>query len=103
MTKLQVQFGKRIKMLRESKGLRQDAFVKFGINPSYLSALERGQKNATLEIVERIAEAMGVDVFQLFFFESSSELPTKAEVNRVITSLDSKKIRRLLDLLKILE
>lgn len=104
MSKVQNKIGKRIKQLRELKGLTQEKVEEVsGINPSYLSALERGQKNVTLEMLERVAVVLDVELFQLFFFESDSDLPSKAELTKVIAGLDRKKTRQLLELLKIIQ
>lgn len=103
MTTVQQKLGKRIKQLREAKGLTQEKIEDIsGINPSYLSALERGQKNATLEVLERVASVLEVDLYQLFFFESDTDLPSKSEITKIINSLDKNKTKQLLEILKII-
>ena len=59
--------GQRIRNYRTQKGLSQEKLAELaGCHPTYIGQLERGEKNATLESVEKIASAMGVSLSQLF-------------------------------------
>ena len=61
------QLGMRIRYLRKQKGLSQeDLALEACINKNYLSDLERGTRNPTVIILEKIAEALGVDLATLF-------------------------------------
>ena len=62
-------FGLKVALLRKNKGLPQDelAFIA-GISTSYLSAIERGITDTTISTVKRIAKALEVDIYELFFF-----------------------------------
>lgn len=59
--------GKKLRTLRESRGLSQEAFaLEAGIARSYYSGIERGQRNlASLNLI-RIADALDVEVGELF-------------------------------------
>ena len=60
------QIGKRIQYLRKQKGVSQlDLALDAGVNRNYLSDLERGERNPTLKVLVRIAEALGVDLSTL--------------------------------------
>ncbi len=66
MTLLQ-QLGKRIIYLRSEKGWSQlNLSLEANINRNYLSDLERGRRNPTLKILEKIAFALNVDLATLF-------------------------------------
>jgi transcriptional regulator with XRE-family HTH domain len=52
-------FGRNVKLARKTTGLSQEAFADVsGIARSYMSDVERGARNPTLEVVERIAQAL---------------------------------------------
>lgn len=59
--------GVRIKDLRDERGLslRRLAFM-VGMDHSYLSAIEKGQANATITSYAKIAIGLGVDLKDLF-------------------------------------
>ena len=60
------QIGKRIQYLRKQKGVSQlDLALDAGVNRNYLSDLERGERNPTLKVLVKIAEALGVDLSTL--------------------------------------
>ena len=56
--------GQRIRNYRTQKGLSQEKLA--GCHPTYIGQLERGEKNATLESVEKIASAMDISLSELF-------------------------------------
>ena len=60
-------FGKRVRALRVEAGLSQEKLAeKAGMHPTYLSDIERGQRNPTLEVISRLAKALGVRIRELF-------------------------------------
>jgi transcriptional regulator with XRE-family HTH domain len=64
---LSVRFGACVRRLRLDLGLSQVEFgEKCGFYQTYLSRVERGQANPTLNAIEVIATALGLTVFQLF-------------------------------------
>ena len=61
------QLGMRIRYLRKQKGLSQeDLALEAGVNKNYLSDLERGNRNPSLMILEKIAKALDVSLEILF-------------------------------------
>lgn len=55
-----------VRRLREDTGLSQEKFaLEHGIDRTYVSAIERGRRNPTVVVVERLANAFGVDVVEL--------------------------------------
>ena len=64
---IKVQFGMRIKYLRKLKGWSQeDLALNSDINKNYLSDLERGTRNPSLQVLERIAVAFNITLEELF-------------------------------------
>lgn len=58
--------GRNLRAYRQAKGLSQEAFAEqIGVHRTYMGGLERGERNLTLKSVERIAEVMGVEVWEL--------------------------------------
>lgn len=59
-------FAKNMKKLREAKGLSQgDIHRATGIDRAYISNLEAGKQNPTLETIAKIAEALDITSDQL--------------------------------------
>lgn len=59
--------GQRIRNYRTQKGLSQEKLAELaGCHPTYIGQLERGEKNATLESVEKIASAIDISLSELF-------------------------------------
>ncbi|MBA0165146.1 helix-turn-helix domain-containing protein [Pectobacterium versatile] len=62
-----VRFGQRVKTLRLQAGLSQEAFAdKCGLDRTYISGIERGVRNPTLEVIGVIADGLGVEFKYLF-------------------------------------
>lgn len=61
------QFGRAIRKHREGIRLSQeDLAERAGLDRTYISGVERGIRNPTLKIMQRIADALGVDLDVIF-------------------------------------
>lgn len=61
-----VLFGQIVRELREAKGLSQEAFAeKIAIHRTYIGGIERGERNPTLLMIRRIADALDIPAWQL--------------------------------------
>lgn len=61
------QFGSCVRTLRLASGMSQVVFgEKCGFYQTYLSRIETGQANPTLNAIEVIANTLGMSVFDLF-------------------------------------
>ena len=61
------QLGYRIRYLRTQKGLSIEALaLEAEINRNYLGDLERGMRNPTVVVLNKIAKALEVDLSTLF-------------------------------------
>lgn len=73
--------GQRIRNYRNEKGLSQEKLAELaGCHPTYIGQVERGEKNATLESIDKIASAMNVPLSRLFEKmgeDSSDSIPLK--------------------------
>ena len=55
-----------VRRLRKQTGLSQEKFaIEHDIDRTYVSAIERGRRNPTIVVVERLALALDVDVVEL--------------------------------------
>ena len=59
--------GQRIRNYRTTKGLSQEKLAELsGCHPTYIGQIERGEKNATVESIEKIASALNISLSKLF-------------------------------------
>ena len=60
-------FGSNLKHYRQAAGLSQEAFAeKCGMHRTYISAIECFRRSISLENVQRIANALDIEAYQLF-------------------------------------
>ena len=65
--KAQEQLGIRIKFLRQQlRWSQEDLALNANVNKNYISDLENGRRNPSLEILERIALAFNISLAELF-------------------------------------
>ncbi|EEL4197081.1 helix-turn-helix domain-containing protein [Salmonella enterica] len=66
---IQALFGAYLKKLRLQSGLSQEAFAdKCGLDRTYVSGIERGVRNPTLEVISVLAAGLEVEISKLFEF-----------------------------------
>ena len=67
-------FCSNVKKYRVSLGLSQEQFAeKCGLHRTYISSIERFQRNVSLENVQRISTALGVEVYKLFMEDNTND------------------------------
>ena len=58
--------GSNVRRLRTQRGLSQEAFADLAnIHRTYVSDIERGARNPTITVVQRLSIALGVDAAEL--------------------------------------
>ncbi|WP_310551108.1 helix-turn-helix domain-containing protein [Paenibacillus glufosinatiresistens] len=91
--------GQRIRDLRKQKGLSQEQLAeKAGFHFSYIGGVERAEKNITLVNLLKIADALDVQIMDLFMYTKyqQSALNEKDELlNQIFQTLVSLKKRDL--------
>ena len=64
---IQKRFGQKLRKLRVEKGLSQEAFAaQCGLDRTYVSGVERGKRNISLKNIEIVAQALGMNISDLF-------------------------------------
>lgn len=62
-----IQFGKKVRETRIKQNLSQEKLaIKAGVHRTYIGMIERAEKNITLENIEKVAQALGLRVKELF-------------------------------------
>ncbi|AHM64760.1 helix-turn-helix domain-containing protein [Paenibacillus polymyxa] len=89
MSELLELVGTRIRDIRKSKGLSQEALAeKAGFNSSYIGFIERAERNISLKNLEKIAKALNVGVYQLLtYVKENDELTEEDSSIKAILSL----------------
>ena len=64
-------FGTNLRKYRTNLGLSQEPFAeKCGLHRTYISSVERFQRNISIESIQRIADALEIETYKLFLEES---------------------------------
>ncbi len=62
-----VLFGQRVRRLRLERGLTQERLSELAdLHRTYISSLENGHRNVSLELIYQLADGLGVHVRDLF-------------------------------------
>lgn len=64
---LQERIGKAVVYLRKQKGLSQENFaIEAGIDRRYMSDIEIGKRNLSIDVIERIATYFHIEISEFF-------------------------------------
>ena len=67
-------FGTNLKKYRTEKKLSQEKFAELcDLHRTYISDIECFRRSISLENIQKIADALGVDAYKLFLEESTNE------------------------------
>lgn len=70
MNELKIQFGKRIKELREKNKYSQEQLAeKINMEARHISRIETGNSFTTIENIDKLAKALNVTMSELFNFQ----------------------------------
>ena len=66
--KIDIEFGHAVADLRKKLGLTQDELAfRSEIHRAYIGTIERGEKSPTLDTINKLANGLGVTVFDILF------------------------------------
>lgn len=59
-------FAKRLRQFRQVRGLSQESLADLaGLHRTYVGSIERCERNVSIDNMERLARALGVDIVEL--------------------------------------
>lgn len=86
---LKQKLGQRIQTLRKEQKITQERMAEIvGMDPKNISKIENGNNYPTAENLSAIASALGVEVYELFVFNS---IPYPQMKQEIIESLNNDK------------
>lgn len=102
--KLRKDLGQRIRQLRKAKGwTQQELAERADLDWKYFGAIERGERNPTLDNIGKVAQGLGVDVHHLFLvstsLESMAEELTESKIQDLLEHSDEAKKKLMWKLL----
>ncbi len=66
MSDVAVRFGQRLREVRKGRGISQEKLAELaGLHRTYVSSVERGERNISLLNIESLARALGVKMAEL--------------------------------------
>ena len=93
MSEITTIVGQRLRLRRQELGYSQElTSEKAGLHPTYIGQVERGEKNATLESIEKIVAALNVPLSKLFDKYDYSIVTEKTKSNLSLKKKYPKKI-----------
>ena len=94
--------GLRIKHLRKSRGVSQEELSeKVGMSSKYLSSIERGKENPTLDTFIKLAQALNVEISELFNYAGDKSVQeSKKYLRDLIKSNDKGKLNLAVKMLR---
>lgn len=64
---IKILLGNNIRKFRKLRGLSQEELAEISnLHRTYLGSVERGERNITIDNIQRIAKALNINVKQLF-------------------------------------
>ncbi len=95
--------GKRIKTVRQRMGLTQDQLAeRVGLSPKYISGIERGVENPTMDNLIRLAKVLKVEPYDLFLFGESeeNEKVLRKSIEKMVREADREKLQLYFDVMR---
>jgi len=86
--------GENIKRIREEKGLLQkQVAASVGVHPSNYSKIEKGEREPSIEVLDKIAKLFGLSVYQIIHPEENT--PQEVTINDKTTIEQMRLIQKL--------
>jgi transcriptional regulator with XRE-family HTH domain len=64
---IKIKFGKKVKCLRIEKGWSQEKLaLNAELDRTYIPSIEKGERNVSITVIQKIADALKVDIVELF-------------------------------------
>jgi transcriptional regulator with XRE-family HTH domain len=98
-------FGSRIRSLREAVAVsRERAAESADINANYLGEIERGEKWPSIEVIQRLADALRVSPSAFFEFEGEERDPSvlRAKLHDLLANKSTEQLQQAMRVLRAL-
>lgn len=94
--------GRRIKTLRKARKLSQEALAdRADMSAKYLSRIEVGRENPTVDILLRLADGLNIEPYEILYFEDVEPIRQLRErAVKLIDEVPDKDIARVVGLLE---
>lgn len=91
------QFGERVRAIRKKLGLSQEELAeKANLHYTYIGGVERGERNLSLDSIEKIANALDVEISELFVgYRGGGDGEASGIIAEINAYLDDKDIKTL--------
>lgn len=74
--------GWNLRRLRKEREITQEDFATdSGFDRGYISGVERGVRNPSVQVLFRISRSLGVDIAELFDAEKAADFASKHRIN----------------------
>lgn len=68
-------FGSNVRYYRNKMGVSQEQFAEMcGLHRTYISDIERFHRSISLDNIQKIADAFGIDTYKLFIENTEEEI-----------------------------
>jgi len=98
-----VLLGRRIRIIRKAKGWTQEQLgSKADISYKFIGEIERGQQNPSFDTLVKIADALEIELFDLFRFEQgiTNRKDIEARLTKIIKEISDEDLRQVFFVLK---
>lgn len=108
MNEFTTKVGGKIRLLRKNQGLSQELLAeKSDITAKYLGQIERGEVNASVKSLNKIAIALNIPLAEFFSFTSIKESTSLkylliSEINTSLEKMNEKTLEKTKEIIKIL-
>ncbi len=104
MNKISIEIGRRLRNYRTQQKLSQEELAeRCGLHPTYIGQIERGEKNATIESISKIASGLKIPLSTLFenIEDYSSDAPNyAASAYSIVNSASPNMQKKLITILE---
>ncbi|WFR63778.1 helix-turn-helix domain-containing protein [Paenibacillus amylolyticus] len=105
MTTLRNSVGERIRAIRKAKGLTQQQLAELsGLDDAYVGSVERGERNFSIDTLEKILTGLNVPSYSLFYNSNndsdSLNLQFIDNYRSIINDLNPKQVQNLNNIIK---
>lgn len=94
--------GDRIRRLRKDKGLSQEQLAELsGLHTNYVGQVERGEKNLTIETLQKVVVGLGVSLEE--FFRYLDPMKRKDTLGQIVEMLSERSAQDQVMALRVLQ